>query len=340
MWRAAPEEMKKQKIQPSFSYDPRNCHKGEMPGWPKEVKNFTDNKMKRILFACYKSGELTYPGLKSVRKSMSYLYELKTGGSNSNKTANWPGVRTVWKTFRWVPPTPVKPTTETTKPTLIPTPQDLKKAFTRPWTPKTKMKFVDWTVGQVAAWDWAVCGSRSREDFKRIKNAPRHALNIHERWHASAYRGGRAKLCGEKKGTRPWWVYRVCLCPGQQHISPPRGFGDYIDKGGNQCFFGGIYIPKLLKVWGYAKKFGDTYPQILKICGCRMLRLAFQRGGFLFAEPQKLKIFRLRRAKIHKTKILSYIQCILKKCRPLGRRNFWGQKVWGYAENLKKHWCQ
>ena len=70
MWRAAPEEMNKQKIQPSFSYDTRNCHKGLMPGWPKEVKNFTDNKMKRVLFACYKSGELTYPGLKSVRKSM------------------------------------------------------------------------------------------------------------------------------------------------------------------------------------------------------------------------------------------------------------------------------
>ena len=99
-------------------------------------------------------------------------------------------------------------------------------------------------------------------------------------------------------------------------------------------FLGGDIYPQTLKVWGYAKKFGDTYPQILKICGCRMLRLAFQRGDFLFAEPQKLKIFRLRRAKIHNTKILSCLQCVLKKCRPLGRRKFWGQKVWGYAETL------
>ena len=76
--------------------------------------------------------------------------------------------------------------------------------------------------------------------------------------------------------------------------------------------------------------FWDTYPQILEICGCSMFRLAFQRGDFLFAEPQKLKIFRLR----HKTNILSCLQCILKKCRPLGRRKF-GDKKFGdniYAE--------
>ena len=102
---------------------------------------------------------------------------------------------------------------------------------------------------------------------------------------------------------------------------------------GDSVFFGDIY-PQTFESLGIRQKVWGYVSTNFENLGCRMLRLAFQRGDFLFAEPQKLKIFRLRRAKIHKTKILSCLQCILKKCRPLGRRKFWGQKVWGYAENL------
>ena len=115
--------------------------------------------------------------------------------------------------------------------TNIPLPDHLKVAFTTEWTPKTPMPFIQWAVGQTAAWDWAVCGARSREDLKRIKFAPRHVLNMRERWQASMFHNGRAKLCGTKKGS--WWCYRVCLCPGQAHISPPEDFGLYLDKKGN-----------------------------------------------------------------------------------------------------------
>ena len=231
MWRVAAKEMNKQKIQPSFTYDPRNIHKGEMPGWPKEC-TWTDNKAKRVLYACYKSGQLTYAQLRDVRKSLSYFYELRNGGE-PNKQQNWPGVKSVWKTFRFQGVTPVRPTENSNVPFVIPTPEDLKKAFTTPWTPKTKMPLMVWVVGEVAAWDWGVCGLRSQEDLDRVKHSPRHYLNVKERWHASKFDNGRSKLHGTKKGTRPWWVFRVCLCPGQRHISPPEDFGEVIDKDGN-----------------------------------------------------------------------------------------------------------
>ena len=48
-----------------------------------------------------------------------------------------------------------------------------------------------------------------------------------------AVRQRRCKLSGHKKGTRQWWVFRRCLCPGQQHISSPRNFGRVINKDGN-----------------------------------------------------------------------------------------------------------
>ena len=97
MWRAAPETMKKHNIQPSFSYDPRNCHKGEMWGWSKEC-NMTDNKAKRILYACYKSRVLTFHQMRDVRRSLAYSYELITGG-DVDKQTNWPGVKSTWKVF-------------------------------------------------------------------------------------------------------------------------------------------------------------------------------------------------------------------------------------------------
>ena len=97
MWRAAASEMRKHKIPARNSFDPRNVHKGEMPGWRKEC-NWTDNKAKRVLYACYKSGQLTFSQLRDVRKALSYLFELKTGG-DVNRQQNWSGVKQVWKTW-------------------------------------------------------------------------------------------------------------------------------------------------------------------------------------------------------------------------------------------------
>ena len=98
MSQTAEKEMKKHNIPQSGSYDPNNCHRGEMPGWPKEC-NFTDNKAKRILYAVYKSGQVTWPQLRAVRRTLSYTYELVTGGNEKSQSSNWPGVKNTWKTF-------------------------------------------------------------------------------------------------------------------------------------------------------------------------------------------------------------------------------------------------
>ena len=48
-------------------------------------------------------------------------------------------------------------------------------------------------------------------------------------------------------------------------------------------FLFGDINPQSFESLGIRQKFVDTYPQILEICECRMLRLAFQRGDFRFA---------------------------------------------------------
>ena len=228
MWEVAPKEMKKHKIRPPGSYDPSNCHNGVMWGWPREC-NMTDNKAKRIIYECYTSGKLTWNQLKNIRKTLSYACELC--GGNAKK--NWPSLKGLFKdTFDPKTLLPGK-VTNSTKPKKIPTAKQLKRAFTKQWSPRTKMPFMKWVVGYVAAYDWAVFGLRSKEGMRRVKLASRHVINVRERWQASQFYGGRCKLAGTKKGTRPWWCYRVCLCPGQKHISPPEGFGHHINKRGN-----------------------------------------------------------------------------------------------------------
>ena len=42
MWETVPKTMKECKIKPRGSYDPKNCHKGEMWGWPFEMNLTTE----------------------------------------------------------------------------------------------------------------------------------------------------------------------------------------------------------------------------------------------------------------------------------------------------------
>ena len=225
MWQEAEEEMREHKILPPGSYDPDNCHQGKMWGWPKEC-NMTDNKAKRILFVCYKSKKLTWPMVKAVRQSLSYAFELCGG----DKKKNWPSIKNLWRTFH---ESNCPKTVHSTYPRKIPTPKELKEAFTKGWTPETPMCLMRWVVGEVAAFDWAVFGLRSKEDFNRVKFSPSHVINVNEGWTASKFRNGRCKLLGTDKGTRTWWIYRVCLCPGRKHVSPPEEFGEHIGEDGN-----------------------------------------------------------------------------------------------------------
>ena len=186
----------------------------------------TDNKAKRIFYACYKTGNMTEPMLRAVRKTLAYAYELKGG----EPLQNWPSIKGVWQTFKLCN----LPKSEMSqKPELIPTPQQLKRAFTTEWNPDCPMVFAVWLVGLIAAFDSFVNGLRSNEDISRVKNSPRHIYDWDAGWECSEFNGGRAKLCGNKKGTREWWVWRVCLCPGGRHIRPPHNFKETITKAGN-----------------------------------------------------------------------------------------------------------
>ena len=40
-------------------------------------------------------------------------------------------------------------------------------------------------------------------------------------------------MCGVKKGTRPWKIWRRCHCPGKRHIRPPARFCEEIGLDGN-----------------------------------------------------------------------------------------------------------
>ena len=228
IWAVIPGEMMKMKIKPPGSYDPSNCHAGKMWGWAREC-NMTDKKAERIMFLCYASKQLTVNQLKNVRKTLSYAYELCGGDAKQN----WPSLKGLFTKAFDLSTLPKGRACHSLKPRRIPTANALKRAFTKQWVYNPRMPLTTWTVAYVGAYDWSVFGCRSKEDLKRLKKATRHVINIEERWQASEFHGGRCKLCGNKKGTRPWWVYRICLCPGQHHISPPRDFGKTIGRDGN-----------------------------------------------------------------------------------------------------------
>jgi len=228
MWEVIPRELKKMNIPPPGSFDKNNCHAGKMWGWPSEC-NMTDKKALKTMFLLYESKKVTENQLKNVRKTLAYAYELCGGQVKKN----WPSLKGIFQKAFDMRTLPKGRACHSIKPTKIPTPEQLKRAFTTPWTPKNRMTLVKWTVGQLCCWDTFVCGARSQEDMKRIKKSGRHILNVAERWQTTEFDGGRCKLCGDKKGTRPWWVWRVCLCPGQCHISPPKDFGKTLDIRGN-----------------------------------------------------------------------------------------------------------
>ena len=62
MWEHAEAEMEKHKIPRPDTFDKKNHHGGKLWGWPREC-NMTDNKAKRIFYACYKTGNMTEPML-------------------------------------------------------------------------------------------------------------------------------------------------------------------------------------------------------------------------------------------------------------------------------------
>ena len=225
MWRVVPRDMRRYGIGKVGSFDPLNVHNGVCWGWPKEC-NLDNQQAKTIYYNAYKTQKLTMDQLIVVRKAMSHAWELAGGLPGGN----FPGVKEVWRIVR-----SGKTASQIHKvlPERIPTVEELRHAFNQEWTPSSPMSLVTFSQGLLAAYDLFVFGLRSTEDVKRVKKSVTHHQDWTNGWQATEFKGGRAKLCGTKKGSRPWRIWRSCHCPGKHHVRPPSTFFTEIRKNGN-----------------------------------------------------------------------------------------------------------
>ena len=209
-WRLAGKYMRRKRIPTEFRKG--NIHGGTLWANRNECK-MTDRIAGEIIEKVYLSGKATIFMLRQVRHTLSYSYYLKTGESE----ANWPEVYSQWKSFDFdTLPKPQK----RLKAVRIPTPENLKTAFTKPWSEEHPWSLFDFVVGATAAHDYFVTSGRPHTDLNKVKFSKEHVLNANERYGFTAMKGGRSKLPLNREG-RPWNVYRVCFCKDKKHVSPP-----------------------------------------------------------------------------------------------------------------------
>ena len=220
LWRTVPRDMKRYGIGEEGTFDPANCHRGKCWGWPKECQ-VTNQQAHTLYFNAYKSGKLTMDQLIVVKKFFSFCWEL-TGsrGEPHVPGGNYPSVKSISKI---IDPKKTASQINFVLPKRIPTVAELKRALTLEWSPELGISFMDHCLGLIAACDLFVFGLRSTEDVKRVKESVQHVMDWANGWMCTSFKGGRAKLCGVKSGTRPWRIYRACHCPNN-HIRPPAGF--------------------------------------------------------------------------------------------------------------------
>jgi hypothetical protein len=177
----------------------------------------TNTRARTLFNTIYRKGQLTYHQMIVVRKGLAYAWEI----CGNEPGGNYPGVKEVWSLVSKLQCADQK---VHVLPTRIPKMVHLKAAFTKEWDPEDGKSLIDHMTGCVAGHDWGVFGMRSSEDFDRVKKSRNHYYDWEDGWHATAFKGGRAKLHGTKKGTRPWRVWTTCFCKGAKHIQPPKNF--------------------------------------------------------------------------------------------------------------------
>ena len=225
MWQEVPRSMRRYGIGREGTFDPLNGHDGIIWGWGKECR-LTDEQARAIFLACYTNKNLTLPMLTAVRKSLAYAYEL-TGGAPKG---NYLGVKDVWTIVRECN---LPGVTMSQKPTRIPDPSEVKKCFRKEWSADHEWCLMKFLGGLVAANDIFIFGLRSREDVDRVKKSFTHENDWDKGWQCTSFKNGRAKLCGNKRDTRPWWIWRVCNCKKKRHVRPPPDFCEKIGVDGN-----------------------------------------------------------------------------------------------------------
>ena len=213
MWKCAGAYMARKGIKKSGQYDKNNVHNGRLYGSRKECP-ITDKIAGNIIERCYESRKIGVDQLKQVRHSLSYAYYLRTGRQGEN----FPEVNAQWKDFDLKTLPAVK---KFKKPKKIPTPNNLKVAFTKQWNSEHADSLASFTVGCIAAWDTHVFGLRPNVDIKKVKDSVVHDISANEGYGWTEMVDGRSKLHLQKAGTRPWRVFRVCCCKEGKHSSPP-----------------------------------------------------------------------------------------------------------------------
>ena len=227
MWRVVPKLMQNAKVNPVGSYNEFNGHGGVMPGWPDEC-TLTNPRASRILFGCIQSGECTVSQLKKIRKTLGYMWELK--GKRTKLETNWPCVGMLMESIR---PGQLLPNQQGTgsKARFIPSPQQLQAAIERGWTEEHPWSLLKWSTHYLCFHDTMICGARPKIDLGKIKDSRAHQVSYAQGWQKTAFKGGRSKLHKAKRGTRPWSMWRTCMCQGEKHVRPGEEYT--LDSDGN-----------------------------------------------------------------------------------------------------------
>ena len=224
MWQVAAKTMRKCGVKEPGTFDKKNCHGGEMWGWPLEM-NLTNARARKIMFAVIESNKLNLDKLKIVRKSLGYAWKMHSGKTQDQlDDKNWPCMARIWKT---IDPFSLPGKTRIKPPMRIPTVEEMETAFKKPWKPDNPWSLGKFCQGTIAAYDTFIWGCRSFEDHDRIKRSMKHVVRPSEGYIATAYKGGRCKTPGFP---RAWTKYTVCMCPGKKHKSPPPLFKDTVEN--------------------------------------------------------------------------------------------------------------
>ena len=266
MWKFCPKECERLKFPKPGTFLKANGHDGKIWGWKKEC-NMTNKKAGKILLACIRTRKMTLPQLETVRKSLAYSYQLR-GNAVTKYQKNWSEVTNVWKAVDQKKCAP----TRSNKPRLIPTPEELKAAFTSQWDPsRNKMPFLKSVIGRRAAFDIFFSGHRPNKDIGKLKASRRHEVNEREGWMWTEFKGGRSKLSGPKKSSRKWKQWAVCWCKDGRHVAPTLRERYNLDPDGNptdgkpgfddRCIIAGFQFTNL---W-LAKKNWRRYPNLVGV---------------------------------------------------------------------------
>ena len=216
-WRACPDYLLRIGVRGVGEYDPKNQTGGVMFTLPGDIE-LTERQAGQILWKSYQSRDphLTQPQLRQVKKTLSFAKQVQGGGPKSQ----FAQVKATWDAC-FVENMATSSTSTAAAPGRTPIPAELRTVFGVNWDPNCGQCLIEWSVAQLAAFDWCVNGARPNVDLGRLKWSEVHDFDLAEGWCNTAFKDGRAKLENKKRNTRPWKSWRPCLCSGKRHIPVP-----------------------------------------------------------------------------------------------------------------------